>query len=81
MAESGARWYDPHKTTIALAALVLGLVGWWGSLVWAMARSGETENIKQDGRITAVEKAVVEIGQKADRIETKLDRLLERTPK
>jgi len=80
MAE-GARWYDPHKTTIALATLVLGFVAWWGSLVWSMARAAETKNVEQDGRITAVEKAMVEVGTKVDRIETKLDRLLERMPK
>jgi hypothetical protein len=72
--KNGNRWYDPHKMTLSLFGVVsVMLVAFFG-LMWSMARAAEGTNIKQDGRIEVIEKGL-------DRLEGKIDKLIERQPK
>lgn len=72
--KKGDRWYDPHKVTLSLFGVIFVLVVAWGGAVYGMAHSGETKNVEQDGRLKALESVF-------DRIDKKMDRLLERQPK
>lgn len=72
--KNGSRWYDPHKMTLSLFGIVgVMLIAFFG-VMWSMARAAETTNIKQDERIHVIEKGV-------ERLEGKIDKLLERQPK
>jgi predicted negative regulator of RcsB-dependent stress response len=71
---NGKRWYDPNRVVLVLFAIVGFLVVGWGGWVFVSARASESKNIEQDQRIQTLERFM-------DRVDTKLDRLLERQPK
>jgi hypothetical protein len=71
---NGARWYDPHKVTLSLFGVVFLLVAAWGGVVYGMAHAGEMKNVEQDGRLKTLEASF-------DKIDTKLDKVLERQNK
>jgi hypothetical protein len=68
------RWYDPFRVTMTLFAIVSLFVLTWCGFTFTKATNAADKNIEQDERLKALDKAV-------DRIETKLDKVLDRLPK
>jgi len=68
------KWADANRMVMVLGAIILGVMSWWGSLVWSMARGAEQKNIEQDTMIRV-------LIEKSAETSVKLDRILERMPK
>ena len=68
------RWYDPNRTVLALFAVVFALVLAWGGYVFAKATSASDTNIEQNQRLKVLERGL-------ERMEGKLDKVLDRQPK
>lgn len=71
---NGRRWYDTSRVLAAMFSLVCLFIFAWATIVWNSARVAEIKNVEQDGRLTSIEKAV-------EKMDAKLDRILERLPK
>lgn len=70
----GRRWYDSAKVVWALIGGISFIIVCWGSVVYTNAMSAQTKNVEHDVRINSLE-------VKVDKIDAKLDRILERMPK
>jgi len=71
---SGRRWTDSAKVVWALISAIAFVIMSWGGVVYTTAHSAETKNVEQDVKINSIE-------NKVDRMDLKLDRILERMPK
>lgn len=76
--ERGDRWYDAHRVTLALFVALAACFAWWGSLVDASTRAAEVKNVEQDGKLKAILDGAEEQKKFNERVDWKLDRLLER---
>lgn len=71
---NSTRWYDPHKVTLSLFGVIFLIVVAWSGVVYGMAHAGETKNVEQDEKIKTLERGF-------EKIDAKIDKLLERQPK
>lgn len=72
------------KTISILLAIVVLLVLAWASIVWLKSNNAEMKNVEQDGQIKAIstlldviDKRQTRMEEKQDRLNDKLDRVLE----
>jgi preprotein translocase subunit SecY len=75
------RWYDPYKVTMILFSIVGLFITAWGGFVFTMAYGATTANARQDEQIKSIVDKIDGIDKKQDRIDGKVDRVLERLPK
>lgn len=71
---NGRRWTDSAKVVWALISAISFIILSWGGVVYTTAHGAETKNVEQDVKINWIE-------GKVDKIDAKLDRILERMPK
>jgi preprotein translocase subunit SecY len=75
------RWYDPYKVTMVLFSIVGLSICAWGGFVFTLAYGATSVNTRQDEQIKSIVDKIDGIDKKQDKLDTKLDRVLERLPK
>ena len=69
--KNGARWYDPHRVTLALFGAIGAITLALGGAAWSAIASASSANARQDAQIETLQRGL-------ERQDGKLDRILER---
>ena len=75
------RWYDQYKVTMTLFAIVGFFIIAWGGFVFVKVNAATEKNVTQDEQLNGVGKSLDRIDKAQEKMDVKLDRVLERIPK
>lgn len=84
LARRDRRLFDPVRGMIKILAVTFSVITFfvlaWGGLVFSKAMTASDKNVQQDEQIKSISDKLQAMDSRQERIDAKIDRILERLP-